>query len=65
MLTEIERLLIGFLETSKAKEPEITLSFLALDTEDQMLKMCHYLSENENATGTEILVEARRIAAEE
>ena len=64
MITKIEQLLIGYLETSKAREPEKTLTFLALDTEDQMLKMCHYLSENENATGAEILAKAQIIATE-
>ena len=70
-LTEVEQLLIGFLETSKAGEPEKTLAFLAFaiveeaqECEDKMLKMCHYLSDNPEATGRAILKEARRIAEE-
>ena len=64
-LTAIKQLLINYLEISRAGEPDKTLAYLAMDTEDQMLEMCHYLSDNPEATGQQILTEARRIAGEE
>lgn len=63
-LTRIKQLLIDYLEISKANEPEKTLAYLAMDTEEQMLKLCHYLSENPEATGKAIYEATRRIAGE-
>ena len=62
-LTEIKQLLIEYLEISKAKEPEKTLAYLAMDTEDQMLELCQYLSDNPEATGEAILEKAREIGS--
>ncbi len=63
-ISKIEQLLIGFLETSKASEPEKTLAFLAMDTEEQMLKLCHFLSENPEATSKTVYEAAKRISKE-
>ena len=63
-ISRIEQLLIGFLETSKANEPEKTLAFLAMDTEAQMLRLCHFLSENPDASSKEVYETAIRISAE-
>ncbi len=60
-ISEIEQLLEEFLKTSKAIKSEQFLAYLAMDTEEQMLERCHFLNDNPQATGQEILREARRI----
>lgn len=63
-VTEVEQLLIDYLATSKAEEVDQHLSFIAMDTEDQMLKMCRFLSDNPEASSKEILTKARKISKE-
>ena len=58
---EIERLLEGFLRTSKADAGEQVLVFMMMETEKQQLAMCHYLNDNEQATGEEIVAEALKL----
>ena len=59
--TEIEQLLDGFLRTSKADPGEQTMVFIMMETEKQQLAMCHYLNDNEQATGEEIVAEALKL----
>ena len=62
-ISRIGQLLVDFLETSKGKEPEKTLAYLATgEDEDKMLALCQYLHDNPEANGAEILAAARRIA---
>ena len=64
-VTEIEQLLVDYLSLSRASEGGQALAFIALDTEDQMLKMCRFLSDNEMATEEQIIAQARKIAQTE
>ena len=61
-LTKIGQLLIDYLSISKASGGTQAIAFILMDTEDQMLEMCHFLSANENATDEEILETAHRIS---
>ena len=64
-VSEIEQLLIDYLRISKAKRDVQVIAFIMTgDSEDQMLELCQYLSENEEATGEEILAAARRISGQ-
>ena len=60
-ISTIEKTLIGYLKTSKASKGKGAIVFLMLDTEEQMLKMCQYLSKNPDATEQSILAEAEKI----
>ena len=64
-VTEIEQLLVDYLSLSKASKGGQALAFIAMDTEDQMLKMCRFLSDNEMVTEEQIIAQARKIAQEE
>jgi len=62
-VTKVGQLLSDFLDQSKADEATKTIAFITVGSEeDRRLKMCRYLADNEDATGEEILAEARRIA---
>ena len=64
-LTELEEVLIGYLETSNARAGVQATAFILLREEPQQMEMCEFLSKNEDATEEEILEQARRIATEE
>lgn len=59
--TQIEQLLIGYLMTSKASEGTRVIVFLAMKTENQMIDMCQFLSDNPEANDKEIMTAAKRI----
>ena len=61
-LTELEKILIGYLKTSNARARVQATTFLLLREEPQQMEMCEFLSKNEEATEQEILEQARRIA---
>ncbi len=61
-LTEIEKVLIGYLKTSKARAGVQATTFLLLREEPQQMEMCEFLSKNEAATEQQILDQARKIA---
>lgn len=60
-LSQVEQVLLGYLKTSKAKKGTQLIVFLALKEENQMIEMCEFLDENEQATDEEILSVAKRI----
>ncbi len=62
VISQVEQFLIDYLATSKATEPEQFLAFREMETEQQMLTLCRYLSDNPEATGQEILTQAQKIA---
>lgn len=61
-LTELEKILIGYLKISNARAGVQATMFLLLREEPQQMEMCEFLSKNEEATEQEILEQARRIA---
>ena len=61
-LTEIERLLIGYLQTYQIAEHVRVIVFLTLKTEDQKLEMCWFLKENPDTTEDQIMAEAEKIS---
>ena len=64
MPNEIQQLLIDYLKNTSAPEGERALVYMTLKTDDQMLKMCEFLSKNPEATGKRIVAEAQKIAKE-
>ena len=61
-LTELEKVLIGYLKISKARAGVQATAFLLLREESQQMEMCECLSKNETATEQQILDMARKIA---
>ena len=61
-LTEIEKAVITLLAHSNIKPREAAFTLIHLQTEDQMLAMGEYLIEHEEATGQEILNQAKWIS---
>lgn len=60
--TAIEQALIDGMEAFKVRRGISAQIFLMLDGEEQYLDMIHYMQEHLNATGEELLKQARRIA---
>ena len=60
--TAIEQALIDGMEAFKVRRGISAQIFLMLDGEEQYLDMIHYMQEHLNATGEELLEQARRIA---
>ena len=61
-LTELEKVLIGYLKISKARAGVQATAFLLLREESQQMEMWEFLSKNETATEQQILDMARKIA---
>ena len=61
--TEIEQALIDGLEVFKVLRGISAHIFLLLNGEEQYLEMIHYMLEHRDATGEELLEQARKIAA--
>ena len=61
-LTELEKVLIGYLKISKARAGVQATAFLLLREESQQMEMCEFLSKNETAKEQQILDMARKIA---
>ena len=61
-LTELEKVLIGYLKISKARAGVQATAFLLLREESQQMEMCEFLPKNETATEQQILDLARKIA---
>ena len=61
-LTELEKVLIGYLKISKARAGVQATAFLLLREESHQMEMCEFLSKNETATEQQILDMARKIA---
>ncbi len=61
-LTELEKVLIGYLKISKARAGVQATAFLLLREESQQMEMCEFLSKNETAAEQQILDMARKIA---
>ena len=62
--TELELGLIGLLRSSKAGKAAQMMVFIWLKTDEQMLEMCKYLLENEDATEGQILRKCRQLLGE-
>lgn len=60
--TAIEQALIDGMEAFKVRRGISAQIFLMLNGEEQYLEMIHYMQEHLNATGEELLKQARRIA---
>lgn len=61
--TEIEQLLIDYLTLSKARTGASAMVFVLLEKKEQQVKMCEFLSANEEATEEEILERAKKIVS--
>ena len=61
-LTQVEELLIDYLRTSKAETSTAVIVMLQLKERSKQLKMCHFLSDNPEATDEEIAAASNRIA---
>ena len=60
--TETEQMLLDCLHGYPIRDGQRLRIFLMLDSEDQMLDMLTYMSQNRNATGENLLAAAERIA---
>lgn len=60
--TAIEQALIDGMEAFKVRRGISAQIFLMLNGEEQYLEMIHYMQEHLNATGEELLKQARKIA---
>ena len=58
----LEKILIGYLKLSKVSKGKGAIVFLMMDTDAQMMEMCQFLKNNPEATESEILARAERIA---
>ena len=60
--TDLEQALIDLLKLTNLSKANRGIVFLQLDGDRQILRMCEYLLENEQATDEQILSEAKRIS---
>jgi hypothetical protein len=58
----IEKLLVNYIKLSNISKGNGALVYVMLPTQEQKLNMCRYLDENPEATESEILGMAERIA---
>ena len=61
-LTETGQMLLDCLHGSPISDRQRLWIFLMLDSEDKILDMLTYMSQNRNATGEELMSAAERIA---
>ncbi len=61
--TETEQMLLDCLHSYPIRDGQRLRIFLMLDSEDQILDMLTYMSQNRNATWEDLLAAAERIAS--